>query len=217
MRCTATLLGAATLALLGCGSRQPSTAGERLQREDLILVSRALQGLQQQVALEVSASKAAWPLVADGVPAGTGSMAHARLRSAAVAAAALREPALFGETQSAALTGPAAALAGLFRSYVGLAIHGWQLIGSSIAQIEHGGPAAARFARANVALYIESVYDGHFSLAQIGKQLRSGYSKLGGPAAFGAALSDAEVSALAEAYSEARDRLHPHAGVRLGS
>jgi hypothetical protein len=40
---------------------------------------------------------------------------------------------------------------------------------------------------------------------------------LGGQAAFGTSLSPAEVHALANAYSEAADRLHPHVGVRLGS
>ena len=68
-------------------------------------------------------------------------------------------------------------------------------------QIEHGSPAGARFARENVALYIESVYDGHFDLAQIGKQLSDGYRELGGPAAFGRALTQAEVDALARVYS----------------
>ena len=47
-------------------------------------------------------------------------------------------------------------------------------------QIEHGSPASARFARENVALYIESVYDGHFDLAQIGKKLPAAYRTLGG-------------------------------------
>jgi hypothetical protein len=82
---------------------------------------------------------------------------------------------------------------------------------------ERGTPKAARFARANVALYIESVYDGHFTLAQVGKQLLAGYSELGGPTAFGSLLSASEVNALAHTYSEASDRLHPHVGVRLGS
>ena len=76
---------------------------------------------------------------------------------------------------------------------------------------------SARFARENVALYIESVYDGHFALAQIGKQLLDGYRTLGGQAPFGGTLTQAEVDALASAYSEAADRLHPHVGVRLGS
>jgi hypothetical protein len=83
--------------------------------------------------------------------------------------------------------------------------------------MEHGSPAAARFARENVALYIESVYDAHFTLAQVGKALLTGYRKLGGPAAFERALSQAEVDALARTYSEPTDRLHPHVAVRLGS
>ena len=91
------------------------------------------------------------------------------------------------------------------------------MILAAIAADEHGPPSAARFARANVGLYIESVYDGHFTLAQIGKQLLAGYGELGGPSAFGSLLSAAEVDALAQTYSEANDRLHPHVGVRLGS
>ena len=51
------------------------------------------------------------------------------------------------------------------------------------------GGSAAAFARANSPLYIESVYDGHFGLAQIGKNLTAGYRKLGGAAAFGKALT----------------------------
>ena len=77
--------------------------------------------------------------------------------------------------------------------------------------------SAARFARANVALYIESVYDAHFSLAQIGKHLLAAYKTLGGGGAFGASLTPAEVDALARAYSEGQDRLYPHVGVRFGS
>ena len=88
---------------------------------------------------------------------------------------------------------------------------------AAIDAIEHGSPTGARFARANAALYIDSIYDGHFSLAQLGKKLLDGYHMLGGQAAFGTALSQREVDALASAYSEATDRLHPHAGVRLGS
>ena len=91
------------------------------------------------------------------------------------------------------------------------------MIGAAIEQIKHGSRAGARFARANVALYIESVYDAHFSLAQIGKQLVKGYKELGGEAAFGASLTQAEIDGLAATYSEATDRLYPHVGVRLGS
>ena len=48
-----------------------------------------------------------------------------------------------------------------------------------------------------MALYIESVYDGHFALAQIGKQLAAGYAKLGGATAFGRSLTPAQVQQLA--------------------
>jgi hypothetical protein len=47
--------------------------------------------------------------------------------------------------------------------------------------------------------------------------LRDGYRALGGPAAFGSALTPGEVDALAGTYSEPTDRLYPHAGARLGS
>ena len=86
-----------------------------------------------------------------------------------------------------------------------------------MAQIESGTPASARFARENAPLYIESIYDAHFTLAQIGKKLLAAYDKLGGAEAFGAALTQAEVDALARTYSEANDRLHPHVAVRIGS
>jgi hypothetical protein len=169
------------------------------------------------VDVEVAATKAAWPSVANGLPADTRAVSRPTIQAATASAANLRLPALFEEREAASVTGPGASLAGLFRSFSGLATRGWQLIGAAIDQIEHGSPASARFARANVALYIESVYDGHFGLAQIGKQLVAGYHKLGGPAAFGTSLSQAEVDTLAHRYSEATDRLHPHVGVRLGS
>jgi hypothetical protein len=189
----------------------------RLQREDLLAVSHALQRVERTVAGEVAATKAAWPLIANGLPRDTTTVARAPIRAAAETATKLEVPALLKEAQAVGLTGPAAALAGLFRSYSTLASRGWQLIGAAIDQIEHGSPRAARFARANVALYIESVYDGHFNLAQIGKSLVSAYRKLGGASMFGKVLTQAEVDALARAYSEEADRLHPHVGVRLGS
>jgi len=68
-----------------------------------------------------------------------------------------------------------------------------------------------------VALYIDGVYDGHFTLAQLGKQVAAGYETLGGAPAFGTALTETEVDRLAQSFSEANDRLHPHVGVRLGS
>ncbi len=220
MRVTALLLLLNAVPIgAGCGGARValSPAELRLQREDLVAVSRGLETLKAPVAREVVPARSAWRLVASGVPAKTPASALPSVSNAASAAASIKQPQLFDEAQAASLTGPALQLASEFRSYDGLATRGWQLIGAAIAQIEHGSPAAARFARENVALYIDSVYDGHFTLAQIGKQLALGYTKLGGAAAFGRALSQAEVDALAMDYSESSDRLHPHPTVRLGS
>jgi hypothetical protein len=206
------------LVLGGCGSsRTPTPAATQLEREDFAAVCHAIAGLALPAAKEVVTTRAAWPLIAHGLPRTRGAGAPGAITAAAASAAALRLPALFGEVQATSLTGPASRIAGLIRSYTGLAARGWQMIMAAIAQIEKGPRVGRRFARANVALYIESVYDGQFTLAQVGKQLVDGYDKLGGPAAFGASLTEAEVEVLAQTYSEANDRLHPHVAVRLGS
>lgn len=167
----------------------------------------------------MAGAKHAWPSIANGLPTGAGALASARGPVAVARASAARVPTppILGEAQAVSLTGPGAGLAGLFRNYIGLSTRGWTLTAAAIQQIAQDSPAVARFARENSGLYIESVYDGHFDLAQIGKHLTDGYRKLGGPAAFGRALTQAEVDALADAYSEANVRLHPHVGVRLGS
>jgi hypothetical protein len=189
----------------------------KLQRQDLAAVSRALAGAQGSVAQAVAATKRAWPLVVNGLSADRSASPRPPIAAAGASAARVKVPPLLEEAQAASLTGPASELAGLFRAYIGLTSRAWKMVAASLDQIAHGSPASARFARDNVALYIESVYDGNFTLAQIGKHLRRGYRKLGGPAAFGGDLSEQRVNALASAYSEAADRLHPHVGVRLGS
>ena len=206
-------------ALCGCGGGGSTPAELRLQREDLVAVSRALASVERPVAVEVATAKRAWPLIANGLPTGAGALASTRVpvAGAATSAAHVPTPPMLGEAQADSLTGAGAGLAGLFRNYIGLTTRGWTLTGAAIDQIEHGSPTDARFARENVGLYIESVYDGHFDLAQIGRHLTDGYRRLGGPAAFGRALTQAEVDALGDAYSEANVRLHPHVGVRLGS
>jgi hypothetical protein len=206
-------------ALCGCGGKSSTPAELRLQREDLVAVSRALASVERPIAIEVAAAKRAWPLIANGLPTEAGPLAGTRVPVAAATTSAARipTPTALGEEQADSLTGAGAGLAGLFRNYIGLSTRGWTLTGAAIDQIEHGSLAVARFARENVGLYIESVYDGHFDLAQIGKHLTDGYRQLGGPAAFGNALTQAEVDALADTYSEANARLHPHVGIRLGS
>jgi len=212
--------GAATLLIVlataGCGSTShASQQGLRLQREDLIAAARALEQAWPEVRAETAATKAAWPLVADGVPAAPAPSVRAKAQAAARAAAALKPPPLFGELRAAELTGPGASIAGSFHSFVGLSRRGWQMIDYALT----GGrtPRATSFVRDNSALYVESVYDGHFGLSQVGKKLLTGWQMLGGSAAFGAALTRAEVERLAHAYSEQELRLHPHDGVKLGS
>jgi hypothetical protein len=213
------LLSGAALAVAACGttSGSSSQAALRLQREDLLAVSHALRGAEPSVASEVATAKAAWPLVANGLPAASAAGAQVPVDAAEKSAASVETPALLQEAQAASLTGPAAQLAGLFRNYGVLAALGWRLTGAAIGQVLSGSATGARFARQNAGLYIESVYDAHFELAQLGKQLLDGYRSLGGPEAFKGSLSQEEVDALARAYSEAADRLHPHVGVRLGS
>jgi hypothetical protein len=208
------------IVLAGCGSasKQSTPAALKLRREDFAAATRALKSAEGPTLREVAATKAAWPLIANGLPANASSLLRASAFGQATAAAAqLRTPQLFSEAQARSLTGPASQLAGLFRSYALLSERGWKLLGAQLTQIQAGTPASARFARANAPLYIESIYDGHFTLAQIGKKLLAAYDRLGAGAAFGGSLTQAEVDALARTYSEDSDRLHPHVGVRLGS
>jgi hypothetical protein len=213
------LLLAALLAVGGCGgSGEPQTpAALQLGREDLLAVCSALELAEAQTALEVAATKQAWPLVTHGLGSVIDPATQRAIEAAANGAAALSVPSELRQVKSASLTGPAAEIAGLFRNYVLLSSRGWRLIVAAVDQIQHGTPAGARFARANVALYIESVYDGHFTLAQIGKKLTKGYRLLGAERMFGAALTPERVAMLVGTYSEANFRLHPHVGVRLGS
>ncbi len=213
------LLGAALLLAWGCGDSDgtSSTPALRLQRAGLVASVRALTILEGPIAKEVAATKIAWPLIVDGLPADISSIARQPITAATKSAAAIPIPPPFEEAQARNLTGPAAELVGLFRSFKLLATRGWTLTSAAIDEIEHGSPAAARFARENVALYIDSIYDGHFTLAQIGKQLHDGYHRLGGPATFGGTLTQSEVDSLTGTYSEATDRLHPHVVVKLGS
>jgi hypothetical protein len=207
------------LVLAGCGggatSKQSTPAAVKLQREDLVATSKALSEAEPSIAAEVAATRTLWPRVAGGATAPLSDVA----RSPRVAAALtqLPVPTLFGEAQARSLTGPASQIAGLFRPSALLSTRGWQMLIASAVQIHAGSAEAARFARENAPLYVESVYDGHFALAQIGKKLLAGYKKLGGASGFGAALTQAQVDALARAYSEPSIRLYPHVRSRLGS
>jgi len=209
------LVSVVLLMLAGCGgatSKQSTPAALKLQREDLVAASRALGESEASIAAEVAASRKLWPHIAGATAASLSALPRD-----AEALARLPVPALFGEVQARSLTGPASQIAGLFRPSALLSTRGWRMLIASAAQVESGSAEASRFARENAPLYVESIYDGHFALAQIGKKLLAGYEKLGGPSAFGASLTQAQVDALARAYSEPSIRLYPHVHVRLGS
>ncbi len=208
----------AALVAAGCGKGGPTAPAElALEREDLVFVCHALQALEGQAGAEVTATRAAWPAIVAGLPARRRGLYTPLLADAIEAGERLGLPPLFQERQAAALTGPASGITGLYREFAQLAGRGWRMIGAAIFQIEHGSRSAARFARANVALYVDSVYDAHFALAQVAKQLAKGYAKLGGQQTFGSALTQAEVTGLVATYDEAHDRLEPHVQVKLGS
>jgi hypothetical protein len=213
------LLVCVVAALAGCGSsgtsKQSTPAALKLQREDLVAASKALAQSAAPIAAEVTVTRAAWAPIADGSTAQLSAVSSAPGALAKVTRLPL--PALFGEVRSRSLTGPASQLAGLFRTSALLSTRGWKMLIASSQAIASGSPAAARFARENVALYIESIYDGHFALAQIGKKLLAGYEKLGGASGFGSSLTRSEIDALTHAYSEPRIRLYPHVRVRIGS
>jgi hypothetical protein len=217
-----TIASAGAVLLAGCGGGSGSgTAANptaaKLQREDLAAVSRGLRQAENSAKREMAAARTAWPLVANGLPASIPVATRTAIARAIKAARAIVLPPLMMKVQARSLTGPAAGIAGLFRAFSTLTERGWTLTGAAAAEITSATPAAARFARDNVALYIDSVYDGHFDASLIGKSLLEGYRTLGGQTVFGGALSQAEVQALARAYSPAGEQLHPHPGVKLGS
>ncbi|HSZ70491.1 MAG TPA: hypothetical protein VK756_09015 [Solirubrobacteraceae bacterium] len=164
---------------------------------------------------------------ATGGAGATGEPLVAAIATADARAGAIALPTLF--TVEGALTGPAAAIGGLLKNYALLTQRGWRFLaaasgarargaggasGSGDASGSAGGGAA--FLRANSGLYVYCIYDGHFELSVLGKKLQSAYAKLGGAAAFGAALPPSAVEALARAYSPARVRLEPHPAPGVG-
>jgi hypothetical protein len=209
-----------SVVLAGCGSTRRvvrNPAAERLQREDLVAVTHGLRQAEGSIQREAAAARIAWPLVANGLPPSTTATTRVALANASRAAQAILVPALMSEAQARSLTGPAAGIASLFQPFYRLTERGWTLTQAASDEIASGTPAAARFARENVALYIDSIYDGHFDAALIGKSLLVGYRQLGGGPAFGATLTQAEVNALERAYSPTAEQLHPHTTVKLGS
>jgi len=210
----------AGLALGGCGSQaQVSQRELELERAELVQVGAELRQLQGAVAREVSASRAVWPSIYDGLPARIPSRLVASVRAASALAGSLPPPRFMSDT--ATITGPASGIASFYEDYDRLAERGWRLTETTVTAIVSGPAAVARFVRSNSSLYIDSIYDGHFYLSQIGKRLLGAYTKLAargehedgaGARAFAARLTAAQVGALAAFYSRPGAQLEPHPG-----
>jgi hypothetical protein len=201
------------LLLSGCGSTasqsQTSSSAElKLQQAQFVQVSSGLLSVEKAVQHEVAASREAWPQIAGGLPQAPSQALQSAVGSASAAAQALPEPSFMRIASQ--LTGPAAGIAGIYENYDQLTKRGWQLTDAAIAAIVNGSPAVASFERQNSSLYIDAIYDGHFDLSLIGKDLISAYEKLGGAQAFGTGLDQSELNALAAAYSISAVRLEPH-------
>ncbi len=217
------MLGAAML-FAGCGSSSSSHAQSSrelaLERAQFEQVASQLSGLEVAVKREVAASRVAWPSIAGGLPQTLGSGLRTAVGAANALAKALPEPSFLANARK--LTGPASGIAGIYENYEQLAQRGWNLTEAAVQTIASAGPATnatganasaaaqASFERANSPLYLDAIYDGHFDLSLLGKSLASGYEKLGGPEAFGTALTQAQVNALAGTYSIPAVRLEPH-------
>jgi hypothetical protein len=208
----AVLLSALTL-LGGCGStgsRAPSSRELALQRAQFVQLSHGLRSVEAVVQREVAASRRAWPLIADGLPQTLGPRLRDAVEQASASAGALPEPSFAANARK--LTGPAAGIAGLYNSYSRLSERGWRLTQTGIAAIGATDPGVTSFERKNSSLYIDAIYDAHFNLSLIGDSITSAYERLGGPSAFGPALTQSNIDALAAAYSIPSVRLQPHPG-----
>jgi hypothetical protein len=221
----ALLSGAAVTGAAGCAGAHRRPAALRLERTDLVRIARTLRQLQAPAGGEVAAARGAWPALAGGLPSGVSPAVRLSVSAAVRRAAALTLPA-FVATEGD-LTGPAAKLGGMLKAYARLTQRGWQFTAAALAAesasaTSGSGSAAratstgatttqaARFLRSNAALYIYCIYDGHYNLSLIGRALQSAYHTLGGASAFGGSLTQAQVDALAGAYSIASTRLTPH-------
>jgi len=212
------VLVALSVTACGTGGSKGSATSQAvlaLERTDLLLVTHALQDAEVSVQREVTAARQAWPLIAHGVPAEISASLQLKVHSANTAAGEIQAPSSMTQAEGPTtkprrdLTGPAAGIAGLFQSFSVLSEHGWRLIAATMQGIGYGSASTIRFLRANAPLYIASVYDGHFDLASIGKNLRKAYLKLGGSPGFSGSLRAYEVDKLASFYGDGL-KLEPH-------
>jgi hypothetical protein len=127
----AALAGVAVAGATGCGGAHPRPAALRVERADLVQLAHILQQLQTSTAAEVTAARAAWPSLAGGLPDRAAPALRVEAATAARRAAALTLPAEV--TTEGSVTGPAAELAGMLKTYVRLAQRGWQYLATALA------------------------------------------------------------------------------------
>lgn len=207
----AALIAAAAVAVLVLASQPEShTRAElALQRSQLAQVSRQLAAIEGPLQREAQASRAAWRSIDGGLPAHPSARLASEVAAASSAAQALPAPAFLEVRHE--LIGPAERVAALFHEFFVLSQHGWAHVNQAIAALRSGPAAVARFERANAGLYVESIYDAHFSASLIGERVLSSYERLAKEAGrFGSSLTGAEVEGIASAYSPQAVRLTPH-------
>jgi hypothetical protein len=115
----------------GCGGHRPRPAALRVERADLVQLAHTLQRLQSPIAAEVAAARVPWPSLAGGLPRNAALSLHVEVAAAERHAAALTLPAEV--TTEGSVTGPAAELAGMLKSYVRLTQRGWQYLAAALA------------------------------------------------------------------------------------
>ncbi len=232
---SAALAGAA-----GCGGSHPRPAALRLERRDLVLLAHTLQRLQAPARDEVGAARTVWPALAGGLPRSFSPAMQLSVAAAERSAGLLALPAFVTTEGSltgpaAKLAGMLKAYTILTQRgwpYIAATITAEsrararsggasgaratrssgasEAVSASTTSVVGVTPPAAQFLRANAGLYIYCIYDGHYDLSLIGKALRGAYRTLGGAPAFGTALPQSQVEALARSYSIPSSRLAPH-------
>lgn len=214
-------LCAIAAALASCGSSESSISRREyaLERAQFERVADELSEVRAAVRREVTASRAVWPLIYNGLPKRMSTRLRDGVKAASEVAGALPAPRFMSKQSN--LTGPASGIAGVYEDYDRLAERGWRLTETGVQGIISGPLSVARYVRANSPLYIDAVYDGHFDLSLIGKKLLDGYEKIeklstekkfAGIGGFGSRLTKREIAALAAAYSIPAVRLEPHPG-----
>jgi hypothetical protein len=101
-----------------------------VERADLVQLAHTLQQLRTSTAAEVAAARAAWPSLAGGFPDSVAPALRVDVATAERRAATLTLPAEV--TTEGSVTGPAAQLAGLLKSYVRLTQRGWEYLATAL-------------------------------------------------------------------------------------